>query len=337
MFVSICIPSYNRPIELKRLLNSIDCNNKDIEIVICEDKAPLRDEVRNIVQYFINESLYKIRYIENEMNLGYDGNLRKLISVATGDFIIFMGDDDRFFPGALENYIDFLKINRKVSYILRSYYAEHLDGKLEIFKYFPSTRLLESSIENSAFLFKRTVSIAGVTFKRIDALKLDTNIFDGSLLYQLYLVLEISFNSDTIFCDIPFAIVAQTFRLDKPNFGASKSETKFTAGKVTPDNSIAFTNGFFEISSYFDKKYNTNITSLIRKDLSKYSYPILSIQRKNGFFHFLKYSYNLGRKTKINNTFYYYLYTLSLLFFGETLCDNLIIYIKNKIGHTPNL
>ena len=41
IFISICIPAYNRPKALIRLLNSIDINQqykKIIEIVIVEDK-----------------------------------------------------------------------------------------------------------------------------------------------------------------------------------------------------------------------------------------------------------------------------------------------------------
>lgn len=337
MLISICIPSYNRPVELLRLLESIDCNKDKIEVVICEDKAPLRLEVSKNVEAFIKSTFYKVNYIENLTNLGYDANIRKLIEVASGDFVLFMGDDDRFYPGALDKFINFLENNSNFGYILRSYYGEHLDGKLEVFKYFKNTQKIKHSLINSAFLFKRTVSIAGVTFNRKAALDFSTNIFDGSLLYQLYLVLEISYSNDSIYCDIPIAIVAQTFRLDKPQFGASSSESKFTAGKVTPENSIAFTKGFFEISNYFDEKHNTNISELIRKDLSKYSYPILSIQRKNGAINFLKYMIRLGRETKINNSVYYYIYGFLLLVFGEKFCDNGIIFIKKTLGFTPKL
>lgn len=44
-FVSICVPSYNRPDELVRLLQSIDCDTEDIEIVICEDCADRKSVV----------------------------------------------------------------------------------------------------------------------------------------------------------------------------------------------------------------------------------------------------------------------------------------------------
>ena len=48
-FLSICIPSYNRPNELCNLLASIDCNPTDVEVVICEDLAPKRADVRAVV------------------------------------------------------------------------------------------------------------------------------------------------------------------------------------------------------------------------------------------------------------------------------------------------
>jgi glycosyltransferase involved in cell wall biosynthesis len=335
--ISICIPSYNRPESLKILLESIDGDESYIEIVISEDSAPQRKLVSQIVNEYIINSNYNVNYHENEQNLGYDGNLRKLIELAKGKFVLFMGDDDWFYPGALNLYITFLKENMNVGYVLRSYYSEHPTGRLEVFKYLPTPQKFDSGVNNLPFLFKRTVSIAGVTFNRELAHNLRTNIFDGTLLYQLYLVLEIAYKYDSVYCNIPVAIVAQSYRLDKPNFGASSSESKFVIGKVTPSNSINFTNGFFEISKYFDKKYKTNITSLIKKDLSKYSYPILSIQRKNGVINFIKYSIRLANETSINKTWHFYFYTFSLIIFGETVCDNLIDFIKKNLGYTPSL
>ena len=49
------------------------------------------------------ESRYpgKLRYFENEENLGYDGNIRNLVNRAEGEFCFFMGNDDIMCPGAL--------------------------------------------------------------------------------------------------------------------------------------------------------------------------------------------------------------------------------------------
>lgn len=96
--VSICIPSYNRPVELRRLLESIDAkkHKDDIEIVICEDKSPNRPKIGEQVREFMSKSDYNVVYHENEENLGYDRNLKNLIRRASGEYIIFMGDDDLF-------------------------------------------------------------------------------------------------------------------------------------------------------------------------------------------------------------------------------------------------
>lgn len=338
ILLSICIPSYNRPNQLGCLLASIDACPGDIEIVIGEDCAPGRVQVGNIVRAFESHSPYPVTYHENEQNLGFDGNLRKLISRAQGEFVLFMGDDDLFMAGKLDLFIDFIIANRNVSYILRSYYGRHPDGSLEQFKYLPATRRFAPGVDTCVFLFKRTVSIAGVAFKRARALDYATDRFDGTLLYQLYLVAEIALHDPTIYCDIPVAIAIQSFRLDNPQFGAASAEQgKFKPGKVTTQNSVNFTKGFFVISKYIDEKYGLDTTTLIRRDLSKYAYPFLSIQRKRGRREFLKYVIQLARETRLNQTWHYYFYSTALWLVGEKLCDKGIVWAKRLIGHTPRL
>lgn len=336
--LSICIPSYNRPAQLGNLLRTIDCDPSLIEIVICEDAAPKREEVRHIVEEFLKATKYKVAYNENEANLGYDANIRRLIETASGVFVLFMGDDDWFKENSLDSFLAFLKENLDVGYVLRSYYGQHPSGPLEPFRYLPRSQRFAPGVATCAWLYKRSVSICGVTFKRESALKYSTNHFDGTLLYQLYLVLEICSREEAVYSDIPVAIGAQSFRKDKPQFGASSSEKgRYTPGEVTFDNSINFTKGFFEISHSFDKKNNSNITDLIRRDLSKYSYPFLSIQRKRGLCQFMRFSFRLAKETQINSTWHYYFYTLALSILGEGACDRAIVLIKNQFGYTPHL
>ena len=98
------------------------------------------------------------------------------------------------------------------------------------------------------------------------ALGLATSKFDGTLLIQLYLVLHIANFEDTIFCDIPVARVTQSLRKIDTAFGAADKESKFTHGKISQENPIRFTEGFFEISHHFDNANNTDITPLILRD-----------------------------------------------------------------------
>lgn len=86
MYLSICIPSYNRPQELRRLLDSVDSAQyaDEIEIVIQEDHAPLRDEVRKQVEQYQAHARFQVVYHENETNCGYDKNLRTVAERARG-------------------------------------------------------------------------------------------------------------------------------------------------------------------------------------------------------------------------------------------------------------
>jgi abequosyltransferase len=335
--LSICIPSYNRPEELKRLIQSVDCNPVDIEIVICEDLAPKRLEVRGVVDGFSQSSAYLTRYFENIINRGFDGNLRRLIECANGEYVMFMGDDDLFVPGTLERYIEFLKKNRDKPYILRAYLTEIPNGQTEYFRYFSKNTLLPHSEATVAWLFKRSVTICGFTISRVEALKYSTTDLDGTLLYQVYLMAQVCLLKDSIYCDIPFAHAVQTFRDDKPMFGSSEAEkSRFTPGRVTHDNSINFTKAYFEVSEYLDKIHNTHLSQRLHVILSKYSYPFLSIQRKHGILDFMKYARRLELECGFGKTIYFHIYKWSLIIFGESFCDNSIRVLKRIVGKTPN-
>jgi abequosyltransferase len=336
-FLSICIPSYNRPNELRNLLASIDCNPADVEVVICEDLAPKRDEVRAVVAAFSEASAYAIHYHENTTNCGFDSNLRRLVECATGEYIMFMGDDDLFVPGVLDQFIAFLRQNRDKPYVLRSYLTEHPDGRTEYFRYLPKSEVLPAGEATVAWLFKRSVSLCGFTILREQASQFATTDLDGTLLYQIYLMAQVCLRHDSIYCNIPITHAVQTFRGDKPMFGNSEAEkSRFTPGTVSNDNSINFTKAYFEVTAYLDNQHGTNLTQRVRIDLSKYSYPFLSIQRKRGIGLFLRYAKRLEAEVGFGCTPYFHLYKWALVLFGERVCDRLIGVIKRTLGHTPN-
>ena len=336
-FLSICIPSYNRPLQLEQLLSSVDCSPKLVEIVVCEDLAPKRVEVREAVKQFSVSSEYSTQYYENAKNLGFDGNLRRLVECASGEYIMFMGDDDLFVPGALNQFLQFLEAHRDKPYVLRTYLTEHPDGRTEYYRYMPQSAVLPKGEVMAAWLFKRSVTICGFTVSRSEALKHSTSDLDGTLLYQVYLMSQICLNYDSVYCDIPVAHAVQSFRDDKPMFGSSEAEeSRFTPGGVTHDNSINFTKAYFEVTSYLDQQHGTDLTKLVRFDLSKYSYPFLSIQRKRGILSFLRYAKRLEVEADFGCTAYFYIYKWALVVLGENVCDRLIVGIKKIVGHTPN-
>lgn len=336
--LSICIPSYNRPNELADLLNSIDCKSSDIEIVICEDLAPKRNIVKTVVDSFSISSIYSVSYYENTVNLGFDANLRKLIEHAKGEYIMFMGDDDIFVPNALDKLLSFLKKNRDKAYLLRSYLVKHSNGFVENFRFLPNNQTLKAGENTVSWLFKRCVTLCGFTIDRKKALEFSTSDLDGTLLYQVYLMSQVCMKYDSVYFNLPFVQCNQNFKKNDTMFGISKVEkNRYTPGKISSNNSINFTKAFFELTSYLDRFHNTNLSKLVLIDLSKYSYPFLSIQRKNGLLNFLNYTKRLEKELGFGCTLYFHLYKWALIFFGEKICDKIIVIIKNILGHTPRL
>lgn len=334
--VSICIPSYNRPEELRRLLESVDATKyKDaIEIIVCEDKSPKREQIREVAENFKSESPYSTIYHENEVNLGYDRNLQNLIRRASGEYIIFMGDDDMFVEGALDNYLDFIKNHSNCGYILRSYENVYKNGKTQYFRYFKEEKELTPGDEAYITMFSRSVFISGFTIKRAYALDFESSEFDGSLLYQLYLLAEVCRIYPSINCNI---ILTRAIEGGTPFFGSSEAEKNlYTPGTITVDNSINFMAWYVKIIKHMGAKYNSNSAEKMLLDMSKYSYPVLSIQRNKGPKEFKKYVKRL-RELGLDKSIYFDIYYWTLLLFGKSFCDNSVRIIKNAIGHRPTL
>lgn len=334
-FVTIAIPSYNRPQELKRLLNSIDYTGKfPIEILICEDKSPKRTEVREVVNSFKDSSRYTVSYFENEQNYGYDKNIRELVSQAQGEYIIFMGDDDLFIEGKLNYYIEYLWANQDCGYVLRSYMNNYSDGTIEVFKYFNSTRRFDAGIETYILLFDKSVFISGFTIRTQPSQEVATEKLDGTLLYQLYLLAEVCLKMPAAYYDIP---ITKAIEGGVPYFGNSEKEKKlYTSGSITIDNSLNFIRGYFSLLDFVDQKHNINVAGMIKKNMSKYSYPILAIQRCKGKSEFRKYCGEL-RVLGLGESFYFDIYYVGLFCFGKKYCDRIIKALKRIIGHRPRL
>lgn len=108
--ISICIPAYKRPENIKRLLKSVEVQfYNDYEIIITDDSPD--DSVKNILKEFEN---LPIRYFKNERTLGTPANWNDGISKAEGEWIKIMHDDDWFStPNALFLFAEATKFGKK--------------------------------------------------------------------------------------------------------------------------------------------------------------------------------------------------------------------------------
>ena len=333
--LSICIPSYNRPDELYRLLNSIDVSDADtIEIVIREDHSPRRNEIRSKVEEYRAKSAYDVVYIENESNYGYDKNIRSLAKSAQGEWVIFMGDDDVFVRGGLDKYLSFLKMHDDLGYVLRRYQTESQDGKIEEYRYADKNVFLEAGEGAVIEFFRRSVFISGFTYRNECFDDYGCEQFDGTLLFQLYIQATACLNYPAAYCDV---LITKSIEGGTPFFGTAEAEKNlYESGANTFDNSINFLKQVRVLTEGFDKKNGTTITPGVLKSYSKYSYGYLHEHRDDGAKVFIKYAKEI-KKIGMGNSAYFYIYFWMLLLLGKRRSQNMIRRMKKVLGKTPRL
>src|SRR5664280_3388915 len=76
----------------------------------------------------------------------------------------------------------------EIQVLLRSYATVGSDGRQVAHRYFPDARHFPPGPESIVTFFRRSIVISGLTVHRDNSASLRTNRFDGTLLYQLYLV-----------------------------------------------------------------------------------------------------------------------------------------------------
>ena len=334
-FISICIPAYNRASLLPMLLDSIFSQDyKNFEVVISEDNSPGRSEIRTVVRQYNELYADRIVYYENVTNLGYDGNLRRLIELAHGEYVLFMGNDDLLASGALAIVAEAVMKSNNIGVVLRSYdsFTENHLQPVQVFRYFDSERFFPAGAQTIVTFFRRSVFISGMVLRRDSALKYATDRFDGTLLYQQHLVGHILAQENGIY----LPNILSHHRLGGiPDFGNSPVEKgKFVPLVQTPESSVHFMRGMLDIAHDLEKGLGMPLFIPILRDIGNYAYPILAIQAQKPKFIFIRYIFALA-SLGLWRVPYFYLYAIGLLLLGRRNCDVLISIIKRRLGRAP--
>ncbi len=109
--VSIIIPTYQRDLKyLSRAVDSIiEQTYKNFELIVIDDSPSTyknRQDIKNYMDSIISE---KIKYVQNVKNLG--GSLARNvgINIATGEYITFLDDDDKYLKKKIEKQLFFME------------------------------------------------------------------------------------------------------------------------------------------------------------------------------------------------------------------------------------
>ena len=335
--ISICIPAYNRAAVLPALLDSILSQDfNDFDIVIAEDTSPERQAIAAKVAEYQQRFGEKVKYHENPQTLGYDGNLRRLVEIAAGDYVLFMGNDDLLAAGALSAVAAAVRERLDVGVVLRSYssFVSNPEEPVQVFRYFDEDRVFPPGPDTVVTFFRRCVFISGMVFKRSSALACATQQFDGTLLYQQHLAGHILAQESGVYLN---RILSYHRLGGVPDFGVSAAEKGlFVPKQQTPESSVHFMRGMLAIANSLDESGGTKVGRRILRDIGNYVYPILSIQAGCSFGTFLSYLWQL-MKLGFWRVPLFYVYALGLLVLGRNNCDRLIARIKKSLGRAPLL
>lgn len=124
-FVSVGLPTYNRPGGLKKCLEHLIIQTySNIEIII-SDNCSADPEVQKIIQYYAAKDK-RIRHFRQSENIGLESNFNFLYEKSSAPYFIWMSDDDYFDSDYIEKCVFFLQQNP--DYVLCSGTAKYYSG-----------------------------------------------------------------------------------------------------------------------------------------------------------------------------------------------------------------
>ncbi len=234
--ISVCIPAYSRVAEYQTLLDSVlKLSPLPREVVVCEDGSAERTTLRELSQSYVEPLAAQgctLLFHENAHNLGYDANLRQLLALASSEYVFFIGNDDYLLPNAIATTQNFLS-EHTVLAASRSFlrFKDNPLKPLGISRCFHENKVLDKRNSSAGMMLRIGGFFGGLVFNRQWALSKTTTRYDGSLFYQIYLLLLAYAEGQVGYINIPTVAA----RADNaPLFGAASSEKEhFTPGKYT--------------------------------------------------------------------------------------------------------
>lgn len=173
MLVSICIPTYLRLNYLKQAVASAKAQTySNIEICVSQNPTEHGPDKAIMDWCLEQEKIEIIRYSANEKNLGLTGNLNKLVTIATGDYVIFLGDDDLLHPDFVQELLAKSK-NAETDVIFSNQFFINADGNIlqdatdQLNNAYKRNELTEGLIKDSVSLvFNNSIPLSASLIKK---------------------------------------------------------------------------------------------------------------------------------------------------------------------------
>lgn len=130
VFLSICIPSYNRGSQaLENVRHILACPyDSEIEVIVSNNGS-----VKDVEGYHAIRDMDDVRvsYFEFEANQGYASNVIKVLEMATGRYAVLVSDEDRIILENMGEYLTYLKAHPDGGVFLECGVGGNLIPKIE--------------------------------------------------------------------------------------------------------------------------------------------------------------------------------------------------------------
>ncbi|MFC1898796.1 glycosyltransferase [Chloroflexota bacterium] len=138
--ISICIPNYNYSSFIGEAIQSVlDQDLTDFEIVVVDDAST--DNSASVVASFSDE---RIKYFQNDNNIGRVKNINKSLLLGSGEYITLLPSDDILLPASLKKRAAVLDSNPRVGFVYSLSSSVKIDGSVV-----PERRLSKESYISS--------------------------------------------------------------------------------------------------------------------------------------------------------------------------------------------
>lgn len=101
--LTICIPTYNRPSSLEKLLDDLLSQDLSRTTILIADDSTNNEVFTLINTKFCNND--NIRYEKNLKNLGFNLNIANLYKLSSTKYIWYLCDDETIFNDSISNII----------------------------------------------------------------------------------------------------------------------------------------------------------------------------------------------------------------------------------------
>ncbi len=180
--VSVCIPTYNGEKHIKETIESVlEQSFTDYELLIIDDASA--DQTPQIIRSFSDT---RIKFLENDTNLGMANNWNRCLENAKGKYLQILCQDDCLAKSCLQKKTEAFACDKEISLVFSSSYVMNANGKNLLERQaFRSHKLLDGKVMAHKSFTRRNIfgEPSNVMFKREVSQKV--GLFDPRLCYSL--------------------------------------------------------------------------------------------------------------------------------------------------------